>query len=381
MSKRLPMLWPLQPHTAAKHQLLRKYLQVWMRVMTLGINHNKPAIFIDGFSGPGEYEGGEDGSPVIILKEAVEYMKQFPSHKPQLRFIFIEQNAERFNNLKGKVCELFNDNYHTINSPYSPSQYNNIIIYFYNHSFIDTINHLLDHMDGRMAPTFAFIDPFGFKDTPYEIIERFNKNSGSEIFVNFMYEDINRFLKLPSLQEHYHKLFGTDRWLDMLKNMNDYTPEKRRYFLHSLYQEQLKKAGYKYVISFELKNEKNATEYFLYYGTSHIRGLEKMKDAMWSVDRSGAYTFSDYEANKSQLKFIEFDEPDLNVLADELFNEYSGKEVLTNELKDFVITDTIFRKSVHSTAALKLLEDKGLITVKNRSRPYSYPPNSIIVFN
>lgn len=380
MTKKLPKLWSLQPHTKAKHVILRKYLQAWMRIMTLGSNYNKRAVIIDGFAGPGEYEDGEDGSPIIILKECISYLEQFPNNQPQLRFIFIEQDYERFLNLKEKVAELFSVTQDEIKTPFIPEQHDYLRITLLNSSFEEVMSSLLEKTNGNMPPTFAFIDPFGFKDTPYYLIEQLGKNNKSEIFVNFMYEDINRFLKLPSLQEHYHRLFGTERWMDILKHIDNYTAEQRRFFLHSLYKEQLHQAGFKYVLSFEMKNERNATDYFLYYGTNHIKGLEKMKDAMWTVDRSGAYTFSDYEANQTQLRFVEFDEPDLNILSDEIYRAFAGQTVLSSTVKDFVVTDTVFRRSVHSTAALKILEKQGTMKVKGRKGKTGYPDNCQLIF-
>lgn len=385
MAKKLPLLWDLQPHTAAKHVILREYLRAWMRIMTLGFNTNQVAVFIDGFSGPGEYSKGEDGSPIIALKESITYCNQLPNIKPQLRFLFIEGDKKRFENLKRKVMELFNETdaskFEGKECEYIPDAYDNFVIYLINGKFEDEMKKILKELNGEMAPAFAFVDPFGFKDISYEIIRDILKNDRSEVFVNFMYEDINRFLKIPSLQKSYHRLFGTDKWQEILEHLDEYSAEERRYFLHALYKEQLHEAGLKYVISFEMKNEKNATEYFLYYGTNHIKGLEKMKDAMWKVDASGAYTFSDYEARKTQLKFVEFDAPDLSILANEIHNEFKGKEVTASKVKEFVVTDTIFRRSVHSTTALKILESDGrIIQVNNRKRKNTYPDDSVIQF-
>lgn len=375
MSKKLPLLWPLQPHTKAKHDILRKYLQAWMRIITLGISRR--AIIIDGFAGPGEYNKGEDGSPIIVLKECIETIKQVTSMNRdiELRCIFIEQDNERFQNLKYKIAELFNDSPKNIkeDEAYCPPGFDKdeLLIFLYNATFVKTMNLILERIK-KLAPTFAFIDPFGFKDTPYDLIEKFVKNDKSEVFINFMYEDINRFLKLESLQKHYHQLFGTNKWQKIIENIDSYTPSERRYFLHKLYQYQLHKAGLDYVISFEMKNEKNATDYFLYYGTKHIKGLEKMKDAMWAVDNSGAYTFSDYEAEQAQLKFVEFDEPDINILADEIYSKFKGEKIKCDKVKDFIVTDTIFRRSKHANAALKILEEKGLLIVHNR-RKHGFP--------
>ncbi len=69
MGKSRDVLWALEPHTAAKHAILRRYLQAWFPIMA---SANARFLYIDGFAGPGEYSGGEDGSPVIALKTARE---------------------------------------------------------------------------------------------------------------------------------------------------------------------------------------------------------------------------------------------------------------------------------------------------------------------
>lgn len=377
------LLWVLQPHTAAKHVILRKYLSCWMPIMTNSINKNSRVVLWDGFAGPGEYLEGEDGSPIIMLKEAIKYLSIYPKTSADLRFVFVEQDYDRFENLKQKISSLFNGKF--IVEQFSNlflfklKEHSNIWIYLINQNFVDSSKFLLPNIEKHTSPCFAFIDPFGFKDTPYEVIEKIALNNRTEVFVNFMYEDINRFIKLPSLQTHFNSLFGTEEWKTILENINSYTSAERRYFLHKLYKNQLNKAGFKYVISFEMKNEKNATDYFLYFGTNHILGLEKMKDAMWTVDHSGAYTFSDYDYNQRQLKFVEFDEPDLTILSDILLDHFSGETVTGKVVKDYIITDTIFRKNVHAKKALDILKQRNDIKVTNCK--HGYPNHCYISFD
>jgi hypothetical protein len=44
---------------------------------------------------------------------------------------------------------------------------------------------------------------------------------------------------------------------------------------------------------YALRNGNNFVDYYLFYGASHLKGLEKMKEAMWKVDPSGRFQFSD----------------------------------------------------------------------------------------
>ena len=58
-------LGPIQPHTEAKHDILRYHMGAWFPI--LGRSSSGPLQYIDGFAGPGEYGLGEPGSPIIAL--------------------------------------------------------------------------------------------------------------------------------------------------------------------------------------------------------------------------------------------------------------------------------------------------------------------------
>ena len=55
-------LWELDPHTQAKHEILRRYLAAWFPI--LGTYHSR-IVSIAGFSGPGRYKNGELCSPTV----------------------------------------------------------------------------------------------------------------------------------------------------------------------------------------------------------------------------------------------------------------------------------------------------------------------------
>lgn len=57
-------LWPLDPLTGAKHALWKLYLDRWFPIMG---KHHQRINYIDGFAGPGEYVGGEKGSPILAI--------------------------------------------------------------------------------------------------------------------------------------------------------------------------------------------------------------------------------------------------------------------------------------------------------------------------
>lgn len=65
-------IWPLDQHTRAKHELLRRYLGAWFPILTYAGYHGR-VMFLDGFAGPGIYSNGEPGSPIIALNTLVNH--------------------------------------------------------------------------------------------------------------------------------------------------------------------------------------------------------------------------------------------------------------------------------------------------------------------
>ena len=103
------------------------------------------------------------------------------------------------------------------------------------------------------APTLAFVDPFGFSQTPFSAIARLMKYPKTEVLVNFMYEEINRFLSFPGFAALFDAQFGTPEWREAVK-ISD--PFDRLIAIHDLYLNQLKTVA-KYVRAFLMVNKSN----------------------------------------------------------------------------------------------------------------------------
>jgi three-Cys-motif partner protein len=96
--------WNLAPHTAAKLEILGAYLRAWFPILGRSANFDR-IIYIDGFAGPGRYKQGEDGSPIIALKAAIDALTG-QIQKP-FEFHFVERRrrasaALRATNQNGK---------------------------------------------------------------------------------------------------------------------------------------------------------------------------------------------------------------------------------------------------------------------------------------
>jgi three-Cys-motif partner protein len=149
-----PTLWPIEPHTEAKHKILRKYLDAWFPIMAAS---NGRIVYLDGFSGPGRYTGGQPGSPIVALQSAQTHRAKLAT---ELVFVFIEERQDRADHLSIEIEKL-----------QCPDRFS---IEVKCGQFATKLIEILDGLErdgNRIAPTFAMIDPFGFSGMPYALIQ------------------------------------------------------------------------------------------------------------------------------------------------------------------------------------------------------------------
>jgi three-Cys-motif partner protein len=267
-------LWPLDPHTRGKHLVLKSYLDAWLPILG---TWNGRILFIDGFAGPGEYEGGEPGSPIIALNALKNHVAQ-AKITAEVVFDFIEKDPDRAAHLQSLI---------SANKKALPSKCK---INVMNAAFDAALTSVLDAIEEQkkhLAPAFVMIDPFSVSDTPMGVVARILQNPRCEVYVSMMYEYINRFKTSPEFAPHLDGLFGTNQWRDGI-DIEDADARKDFYF--DLNKKQLRSAGAKHVVHFELY-EGNRRVYAIFFGTQHWKGADRMKQAIWKVVPFGDFAF------------------------------------------------------------------------------------------
>lgn len=366
--------WPIQPHTKAKHEILRRYLHAWLPMMA---KYNGRIVFIDGFAGPGRYTGGEEGSPIIALRALLEHAYfQGKLAGREVVFIFIEEDADRADALRAELDRLQA-------SKTIPAW---IKVGVKCGTFAAHLTEVLDTIQARgtqLAPTFMLVDPFGFAGVPMDVIARVVRNPRCECLISFMYESVNRFISHPEpmIQARFDELFGTAEWRGLC-DLKD--PGQRREAIVNLYRRQLiEVGGLAYVSTFEMINEGNRTEYFLYFGTKSPDGFSKMKEAMWRADPIQGQAFSDLTDTRQEVLL----EPsaDMTPLRNALVRRFRGAgEISIGEVERFVLFDTPYSERIHlKERTLTPMEKERLITARHphrKRRRHTYPDGTLITF-
>ena len=355
-------LWPIEPHTQAKHEILRRYLNAWFPILSRW--HDKIA-YIDGFSGPGRYTGGEPGSPLVALDVGIHHRQALEG---EIAFWFMDERQDRIDHLQQELANL------TI-----PKHF---MIAIECNRFAENLTEALDSIDQnglRMAPTFALVDPFGFSGIPYSLIQRLLSQRRCEALITFMVDAINRFLEHPddTIVRHIVDAFGTDEALRIANG-----PGNRIERLRCLYQAQLRRVA-RFVRYFEMRDKQGRIEYYLFFATNHDLGHLKMKEAMWQVDPLGDFRFSD-ATNPGQT--VLFNEPNIGELASSVHARFAGRgPMAAADVRLFVENETAYLKK-HMTPAMQGLEHGGSLHVQptkadgTKRKANSYPDNAVLEF-
>ncbi|MCD8509072.1 MAG: three-Cys-motif partner protein TcmP [Bacillus sp. (in: Bacteria)] len=287
----------LQPHSAAKLTILNNYVIPWMRKIVLGNRAIGRCLIIDGFAGEGLYgeEGKEvNGSPFVLLDQAIDFYKQAKANnwpEPRILLLFNEYNPDSFLLLKENIKKRYGLDYNEDKFYNAIPDYPSVKLALMNETFENVLISLLERTKGRMVPSFCFIDPYGFKDTPLQLIGEYLKSRSSEILLNFIYEETNRFIrnKNSKIREHLMSHFGVDTLDELIQLIEGKKSEERKKVIVNYYSKQLQEhAGY--VLNFDIyKNGR--TKMILFFGSNHAGGLREMKNSMWDIDGTGSYIF------------------------------------------------------------------------------------------
>jgi three-Cys-motif partner protein len=358
----LPTVWPRPAHTKAKHDILVKYLQAWFAIMGGSRYDQKVGVF-DGFAGPGLYDDGEPGSPVLVVDALLghDYFSRWTD--TEFIFLFNEVDPDRYASLE-KVVEGLTTRW----SPWPK----NVKVRSENRAFSELAEEMLAGVKG-LIPLFAFIDPFGYRDIPMDLIRRMLQYDKAELFIYFDFNSVNRFAGKGVVDHRFEELFGCDDFYDAPAS-----GPARKAFLHDLYERQLRtECSMAYVRSFEMVNESGHVGNHLFFCTRDLQAFDRMKAAMWKLAPAGDYRFEDQLAGQEVLFG---DELDTGPLQDDVANHFAGRTVSIQEVLSYVIAETPYHSGQVKVKTLKPMQTAGRISAPGQRRRGQFPDGTLIEF-
>lgn len=272
------VVWDRHPHTAAKHDLLRRYFSAWLPILFM--THQR-ITYAEGFAGPGVYSRGEPGSPVIALEVIASHRDLLASQTHRsVDVLFVEEHAGRNRQLEVELAAA-----HTrLGVPPATVKIHPSV----RADCADTLPDLLSCIGAWGSPMLVILDSWGGPDVPFTLLRRIASNISGEALVTFGPNFLTRHGESPVHTDSGNAAFGSGHWRGVFEQ-----PSSRKWpYLVDAYRKTLHRAGFKYTLNFEMIDERGS-QLWLMFGTSSPSGIEKMKDAMWAVDPAYGVRYRD----------------------------------------------------------------------------------------
>ncbi len=341
-------VYEADPHTRAKHKILQEYLKRWLPILARQSQNmgrgNTRLLYVDGFAGAGEYTDNIPGSPIVAIQTALSYASAFTV---QTQIKLIEIREDRVANLRKLVeqmrPELARSGRIVVDDPIQGD-------------CETVINQLIDDHEQRrqrLGPALFFLDQFGYSSFSMNLIGRILKQEVCEVFSYLNWNMLNPFMADTTKHVGISKAFGGDEWKDVL-GLSGKAREDR---FRDIYLAALRgRAGATYSYPFAMRDQNDRVIYWLFFCSNNIRGLEEMKEAMWKVDRSGGFEFSDKHAT-ALGKLFQYGDGEL---ANDLIAAHDGKEITVGSVGEYVLVQTPAYKFKE---ALAILERTGRLEI------------------
>jgi three-Cys-motif partner protein len=356
-----PILWNLEPHTAAKHRVLRAYLDAWIPVMAQqalvarSFAGERPRLlFVDGFAGPGRYAGSEPGSPLIMLQALLSHSAFSRLDGVDFAFLFIEHDGRRVEHLEGEIAALGR----------LPG---NVSVQVHDGEFEQTFGALLDDATGsgrRPVPTFAFIDPFGYSSASMSLAGRLLDFPRCEVLFFLPLSFVHRFVGRDGQENALNSLFGCGDWRGAIPLQGT---ERSAYLLRLFESKLAQNAGVAHVRSFQLRTQ-DGEDYRLVFGLGHRKGLELAKDAMWKVDPVSGTSYKGTTESGQEVLFSAGDLVNTAPLLAELRSKFGVEWFTIEQAEDCTVLDTPFRIGQLRRRTLAPAEQEGVLEVERPGR-------------
>lgn len=323
-------MWKYEPQTKMKHLIFDDYFDKFIKILGRYYNLN----YIDGFGGCGAYYDEYArkicfGSPILAGKDI-----KYKNPSSRVKIVVIEKKSENLENLR-KVFE-----YNKLTS-LNPT--------YINDDFDNAINRILDKHS--LAPTFFLIDPFGFS-IKFSTLKRIMKTPKSEIFFNFMYNSVQRFLRYEKVEEKMYDLFGCDAFKKI-----EHSDHREDDIIH-LFVKQLKniaKFAFPYRIQFP---DKKMTYYYMIHVSNHIKGISIMKHCYAKFnDGKVEYYGADKIKRLPLFQTKEYIDLDIDTL---ILTRFAGKKVTCLKILESLIDTSEYMDSDIKNS-IKRLRDNGKI--------------------
>ena len=233
------------------------------------------------------------------------------------------------------------------------------------------LSQVLDRLESigtELPPSFAFIDPYGFK-LSMRFMHRLLRAGRTETLINFMYRYVDMAVPRPSMAPILDELFGTPDWRS-LRSIDD----KQARFAASvkLFSDQL---AADYVSWIVMRGDSGEVKYVLFHATNSLAGRRVMKQAIWAALPDASFTAYERDRPEQGVLISATQSPDREVAA-LLEERFGGRAVqLVEDIYPVVDASPYRRVHVHPIlrqairrGVVKNLDQPGMFTISRNPR-------------
>lgn len=346
----------IKQQTEYKIKYVVEYVREWLYVATN--MENKNIIFIESMANAGIYQDGTIGTGPEVLKLFAEFAG---NHKDKLFYLFVNDIDEDRLDAHMKLLDHFMPNPRPANIIIEKSQ-EDVNQYLQNYQRFDPL------IGWNKSMCLMFIDPYNFRTVEIDKIQGFVKRFYCEVLFNVFTSDKVRNEDDQEIQRCLGDL--------VIPNGKDTI---------NVIAQALKVGHVKYAFSYAFRIKTNIELYQIMFLTPNIRGLEKLKDAMWKV-----FDGAKYHKNKSTTPqqislFAPRDVQNMTAVQYAkdaqtlLLENFSGREMSFEEINVFIVEET-FLKSTHVISkVLRPMVKEGLVIKKGLVSGKNYKADNFII--
>lgn len=260
-----------RPWSKIKDQILSQYMPPYLaKVAKLG----KPIILIDAFAGPGKFEDGSVGSPLIICQAAEQCVPN------SYQAIFVNREEEHNTQLSDVLSSFI-------------GQKKVVPIHGSADALLANVRDVI-----RDHTAFLYLDPFGLKGCEFSVIEPFLRRDraySTEIVVNLSIPTIHRLAcrkavaagradepRIRAFNDRLTRVLGGDYWKDILWD-DAKTPEAKAEEVMAVYRKKMLELGGGAAFSGSCpvrERDGSAIKYYVTFYSRHRDAMLLMNNAM-----------------------------------------------------------------------------------------------------
>src|SRR6266850_2519306 len=184
-----------------KHQLLGRYLEAWFPILAAS---NGLLLYVESHAGRGRHDTGDAGSPIVVLERLLRHTHlQRILSGCEIGLHLFENNETNAARLEAEIAQFPR-----------PAQIN---VKVYREDHAAALSRILDEVESegtRLAPSFAFVDPYGYR-LSLALLNRFLNAGTNELMLNFMSRYVDIAIKADDKFEILDALFGGHAWFEV----------------------------------------------------------------------------------------------------------------------------------------------------------------------